>query len=137
MYIYVYKRLHTFENDKINEILKVDNKYNIDHIRYTVAYWKKFFPLHYWFVDNIKNGQDDMYNSHKVYIPPSKLYELKNLCEQIINNPERSFELLPSPDDHKYDDRYYEKIKYTYLTLEKILNEYGFKDSSFYYFSGW
>lgn len=35
------------------------------------------------------------------------------------------------------DDSYYEYIKYTYSTLENILNEDSFKDSSFYYFSGW
>ena len=35
------------------------------------------------------------------------------------------------------DDSYYEYIKYTYSTLENILNEDSFKYSSFYYFSGW
>jgi hypothetical protein len=55
-------------------------------VRITVAYWRKANAIHKWFVDNCMNGVDECVWSEP--IPRSKLRELKQLCERVINQTE-------------------------------------------------
>ena len=131
---------HKYDNtDKINEILKIINNYQLHYIKYEIMYWRKFYPIHNWFVENIMDGNEDIFNSKKRYIPREKLYELKDICENIINNHQKASILLPNIDENDiYDEYYFDNIKYTYSRLEIILNEEGFKkDCKFYYLGAW
>jgi hypothetical protein len=57
-----------------------------DHVEVNVAYWRKANAIHQWFVDNCMGGVDECVWSEP--IPRSKLRELKQLCERVINQTE-------------------------------------------------
>jgi hypothetical protein len=67
-----------------------------------IAYWRKNYKIHTWFVENIQNGNDDC-NTYRVYIS-----QLKKLLTIITENP---------------DD--FEDMPYTKELLKQIIKEGG------------
>lgn len=113
---------------------------DIESITTNVAYWRKANAIHKWFVDNCANGVDDC---RRMYVDRSKLEELRNLCVEVIANPERAPELLPTESGFffgstNYDEWYMKDIEYTIEVLSKVLdNEDLNGDPSFYYQASW
>lgn len=101
-----------------------------------VIYWRKANQIHYWFVKNVQDGDDDcaMY-----YVSLDNLNELKEICEKILDNNELANELLPTRSGFffgstDYDEFYFNDIKYTLDNLNELLK----KDYDWYiYESSW
>ena len=47
-----------------------------------VGYWRKANEIHYWFVQNVQGGEDDCGNYE---VSQSKLIELREICQKVIN----------------------------------------------------
>lgn len=112
--------------------------YNIGQIKMLVeiGYWRKANQIHKWFVDNIQNGID---NCAQYYLDKEQLLELKELCKQVLEQPEKAHEILPTESgfffgSQEYDEWYYDDIKETI----KIINWIMDKDYDYFaYSSSW
>lgn len=49
-----------------------------------VGYWRKFDPLHRWFVNHVQEGHDDC---RSAYVPPDILAELEEQLDQASDDP--------------------------------------------------
>ncbi|MEW9572254.1 hypothetical protein ABQJ54_10875 [Rhodanobacter sp. Si-c] len=61
-----------------------------------VGYWRKFDPLHQWFVSNVQEGHDDC---RPAYVSPEVLSELEEQLDQVNDDPESAGEHFVSEDD--------------------------------------
>jgi len=57
-----------------------------------VGYWRKANAIHKWFVNNVQDGEDDC-NRYEVSV--KQLLQLRDLCEQVVENNNLAMELLP------------------------------------------
>lgn len=57
------------------------------------GYWRKANAIHQWFVRECQNGEDDC-GSYPVSL--AKLAELREVCLEVLAEPERATELLPT-----------------------------------------
>ena len=136
MIIYVYKRIKN-DIDNINKILGITNNYNIHHIKYELMSWRKFYPIHNWFVQNVQNGEDDC---GEYYVSHDKLKELLTTARQALFHKDPK-ELMPQAGfffgSYDIDEWYWEGIKSTIKQLSKLTELPDFEDLSFYYQSSW
>ena len=128
---------------KINELFGVtgeeDGDYNAQEVIFRVAYWRKANAIHQWFVDNCQDGVDEC---QETYVTREKLRELLDLCEQIIKEPRKGEELLPTQGGFffgstEYDEWYMQDVKQTATRLTKLLGDPAFARCDFYYQSSW
>ena len=99
---------------------------------YQVGYWRKANAIHKWFVDVCASGIDEC---QKIYVPIERAKELRNLCQRVLDNHELAEELLPTEEgfffgSQKYDEWYFEDLKYTKDLLEvviKMANDFGYE----------
>ncbi len=106
-----------------------------------VGYWRKANQIHNWFVTNVQNGEDDC----KTYeVDREQLEELKNLCDEVLENPEKAEELLPVSSGFffgstDYDEYYLEDLRYTSRLIAKLLDDSRLASGSTYftYTSSW
>ena len=63
--------------------------YNIGMVRTMteIGYWRKANAIHKWFVDNVQDGIDDCKN---YFVDPSQLEELRELCQEVLDNHEKA-----------------------------------------------
>ena len=61
-----------------------------------VGYWRKFDPLHQWFVSNVQEGHDDC---RPAYIAPDVLDVLEEQLDQVNDDPDSAGEHFVSEDD--------------------------------------
>lgn len=61
-----------------------------------VGYWRKFDPLHQWFVSNVLESYDDC---RSAYVSPEVLVELEELLDQVSDDPESASEHFVSEGD--------------------------------------
>ena len=61
-----------------------------------VGYWRKFDPLHQWFVSNVLESYDDC---RSAYVSPEALAELEEQLDQVSDDPESASEHFVSEDD--------------------------------------
>jgi len=54
-----------------------------------IGYWRKFWPLHHWFVDSVQEGHDD---GRPAFINPSTLEELEDILDQVDDDPDSASE---------------------------------------------
>jgi hypothetical protein len=104
--------------------------------------WRKANQIHKWFVDNIQDGVDECQES---FVEVEKLHKLRDLCEQVVNDPDRAAELLPTGGGFffgstDYNEWYHRDIKETLdwlndFLLKDALN--AMKGWDFYYRSSW
>lgn len=104
-----------------------------------VAYWRKANSIHQWFVDNVQGGRDEC---QEAYVEREQLQELRDLCGEVLENPEHAAELLPSQEGFffgstEYDEGYFMDVRETYNVLTKLLNNKSLEDYSFVYQSSW
>jgi hypothetical protein len=108
---------------------------DLDFLIYEVGYWRKANQIHKWFVDNVQEGKDDC---GQYYVSEEKIKELHDLCTEIINNPQKAEELLPSHPGfffgtYEYDEYYIKDLQHTIEILEPLLNS----NNSIYYSASW
>lgn len=107
--------------------------YNIGMVRTMteIGYWRKANAIHKWFVDNVQDGIDDCKN---YFVDPSQLEELRELCQEVLDNHEKAKELLPTQSGFffgptEYDEWYFNDLRDTIEIIDWAL------DQNFSYFS--
>lgn len=95
------------------------------YLNIPIAYWRKANAIHNWFVENCADGVDDC---KSIEICGNQLIELRNLCQEVLNNPEKAAKLLPTQDGFffgstKYDEDYFTDLKDTIEMLKDIDEE--------------
>lgn len=114
-------------------------------VRVEVAYWRKFYCLHKWFVrncdDNVEDGKDSLISRTKL----EELYELMVKLKHSlvvkdgkIINKELAEELLPSPFPlSNYDEDFYRQVCRTVEQLKPLINSEDFCECDYYYNGVW
>lgn len=102
------------------------------------CYWRKANQIHRWFVENVQYGEDDC---HEYEVTREQLHELKKVCEEVKNNPEKAEELLPTQSGFffgstEYDEMYFYDINDTINQLNALFN-IDEKYDYFVYHSSW
>lgn len=85
------------------------------------AYWRKANAIHKWFVD--LSGEED--KCQKIYISGKKLLELVDICKQVLADPYKADDLLPTQDGFffgstEYDKWYFKDLENTIKQLENV-----------------
>lgn len=97
-------------------------------VQVPVGYWRKANAIHHWIVTFCANGED---NCQRIYVPREKAQELVDLCKQVIANPSKADELMPTVSGFffgglEYDDWYLQDIQQTIDIFEPLLaSEYA------------
>ncbi len=104
-----------------------------------VGYWRKANAIHQWFVNECGDGED---NCRPYFVSRENLIELRDLCQQVIDNPDDAEELLPPQagfffGDTGIDEWYFGSLKDTIATLDKVLNNEKFADWDYQYVASW
>lgn len=110
----------------------------ISNIVEEIGYWRKANAIHHWFVENVQDGVDQCQLS---YVERDQLIELLKLVNEVLDNPDRSEELLPTQagfffGSTEYDEYYFEDLKLTKEILEQVLKENA-DEGIFFYQSSW
>lgn len=92
-------------------------------VQKNVAYWRKANQIHAWLINNGTNREEDYY----CHISIDKLKELKNVCENILDDHTLADILLPTQAGFffgsiDYDDWYYEDLQDTIHILDAIID---------------
>jgi len=81
----------------INELFGVegdeDGDYGAQEVIFRIAYWRKANAIHDWFVQNVQDGRDEC---QEAWVSREQLQELIEICKQIIAEPKKADELLPT-----------------------------------------
>lgn len=130
------EELHTVEVKKAGEPHPHIKPERISYIIENVGYWRKANHIHTWFVQNVQDGEDDC---KEYYVDPGKLEQLRDLCQEVVDNPEKARELLPTASGFffggtEYDEYYYQDVQETIDLINGLLAEEG---GDFYYQSSW
>lgn len=110
----------------------------ISYVVEEMGYWRKANAIHRWFVENVQDGDDRCQLS---YVERKQLAKLLELVIEVLNNPERSEELLPTQagfffGSTDYDGYYFEDLKATKKILKQVLKESA-DEGTFFYQSSW
>ena len=126
------------EKPAINEI---PEGYRLKTITVEAGYWRKANHIHRWFVDNVQRGEDECREHH---VERDQLMELLLLCRDVLADPKKGPELLPTQSGFffgstEYDEGYLSDLKHTVALLEKCLDESRFpaKNWDFEYRASW
>jgi hypothetical protein len=114
------------------------NDMRVKEICCEAMYWRKANAIHYWFVQNVQNGDDDC---REYYVPRTKLQSLLETCELVLEDPSKADEVLPPSEGFFFgssaiDDWYWDDLKSTIGTVKRLL-ENTTDDWEFYYASSW
>ena len=146
MYLSAKQHLDPSDTVKINIIDDVfglegeeDGDYGAKEGTFHVAYWRKANAIHKWFVNNVQKGVDDCgeYN-----VSRGQLSELIALCEQIIAEPKKGAEMMPTASGFlfgstDYDEFYEQGVADTAAMLKEILSDPALEKADFYYRASW
>lgn len=113
-----------------------NNKY-IDHsaieIKYCVGYWRKCYSIDQWlsiksnkYIDGSGDGE----------ISLADLYDLKDICIEILKDKSKSKDLLPQISGDN-DEGYMYSIMETIRILNNILSEPNLFGVKFFYKTSW
>lgn len=130
-----------FDEKAFEEINNVDigqEDFKINEVSIDVGYWRKQNQIHHWFVENVQDGVDDCRIYH---VERDKLKELRDLCQDVINEPDKASDLLPAQGGFffggvEYDDYYMEGLQDTINIIDKALTLSDAK-WEIYYQSSW
>lgn len=116
------------ENDVFNTVLTavggyVSKESPAVEVSATVGYWRKVNAVHNWFVRELADGRDEC---QPIYVPREKLVELRNICQQILENNDLADELLPTGAGFffggtEYDEWYFEGLRDTINQINEAL----------------
>lgn len=145
-YLTGYEWDKTAEPEKLNNILGTLD-FTISElesprvsVELPVGYWRKANQIHNWFVTNVQNGEDDCRNYE---VDKSQLLELRDLCDNVLDNPEKAGELLPTSSGFffgttDYDDYYFEDLRYTSRLISKLVEDRRLGVNTYFvYTSSW
>jgi hypothetical protein len=112
------------------------------NISVNVAYWRKANQIHAWFINNYaKDGVDDC---SPVFIGEiGRLRELRDLCQQVLDDHSKAEELLPVGEgfffgSYEYDEYYFSDLTNTIEQLDKLLSNPKFANGwDFIYQASW
>jgi hypothetical protein len=101
-------------------------------------YWRKANAIHYWFVMNVQDGED---NCKEYYVSREQLQSLLDTLKQVDQDHSLADDLLPTSEGFffgatDYEDWYYQDIKDTIPVLEGLLGQ-DLDQWDFYYQSSW
>lgn len=94
------------------------------HVEYPIGYWRKANAIHNWLVNNCAPDGED--NCRPFDVPQEKLMELRALVEEVLDNPDKAKELLPTGagfffGSTEYDEWYIKDLEHTKAILDKAL----------------
>ncbi len=129
----------------------IEHQYNHMTYVFPIITWRKANAIHKFFVDEVQDGND---NCERHYVSRGDLEELLNRIKLIlavktpVAREMKAEELLPTDVEgcffgsKEYDDWYFQDLKRTKTTLEKVFEyeenaEAGKCFDSFYYQSSW
>lgn len=104
-----------------------------------VAYWRKANQVHAWFVEEVQKGVDECIPTR---VHPEQLADLHDRCKQVIADPDKGPELLPTRvgfffGSTGYDDYYLQQLEDTVERLERLLATPEHRGRVIYYWSSW
>lgn len=116
----------------------IDDQFPSCNVSMKVAYWRKANQIHDWFVENVQDGED---NCAEYHVSRETLQELVTRCDEVLEDPSKAEELLPTSEGFfygstDYDEFYLNDLKYTSSTLKRLLAEIP-SEWLFYYSSSW
>lgn len=144
---YLYKKTYLYKGENVNPKYKAEISLKIggkeidtSKITYVVeeaAYWRKANQIHRWFVENVQHGNDD---GGSYYVSRDELEELLGICKEVIADPSKGEDLLPTQSGFffgptAYDDYYLGDVENTIHQLETILSDA--KADDFEYYASW
>ena len=102
-------------------------------------YWRKANQVHKWMVENVQHGED---NCGVYEVDINQLRELKDIVEEIMADPKKAPDLLPTESgfffgSQEYDEWYREDMELTLQNLNEMLEEYKSGPTRFFYTSSW
>jgi len=94
----------------------------IESISIEVGYWRKANQIHQWFVDNVQDGIDEC---QRVQVSKIQLLELKELCEEVLDDHSLAEDLLPVQGglffgNTEYDEYYFSDLEDTVKLLSEL-----------------
>ena len=109
-------------------------------IKEEIGYWRKANAIHKWFVDNVQDGEDDC-DYHRE-VTKEDLEELRDVCHEVLCNPDLANKLLPSQGGFffgslGYDEWYIDSLKSTIAIVDEALATTDFEKQMIYYVSSW
>jgi hypothetical protein len=93
----------------------------IDEISVNIGYWRKANAIHFWFVKNVQKMNDDC---NTYFVSSEKLKDLKKTVNQVIEDPSKANDLLPTKEGFffgscDYGDYYFYYLKQTLEIIQK------------------
>lgn len=100
------------------------NPDKVSEVREEVGYWNKANHIHKWFVDNVQDGVGDC---GEYYVTEDDLRALLAACEEVIANPRRAGEILPTQSVSffgatEYDEWYTKDVEDTVRIVKDALS---------------
>jgi hypothetical protein len=97
--------------------LMSNSEYPVMRVELEVLHWRRFYALHFWFIANgIKSDLSE--REHRYYISRVKLELLVDILDQIVDDNDKAYDLLPSDD---YDEQYYKLVTHSRDVLRELL----------------
>lgn len=136
-------------SQKVNQMIGVDGNPEkrfggsslvVKEVSVDAMYWRKANAIHGWFVENCQGGVDECQQS---YVPREKLVELRDLCKDILENPdaERDEDLEPTQGfffgSYEKDEWYWQDLKNTVEGITSALESLPEDQYEFYYQASW
>lgn len=105
-----------------------------------VAYWRKANQIHHWFVETLRDGDDEPCFIHEV--TKKQIIELHALCLQVLTKHTHPAYILPTRagsffGSTSYDDFYYHEIERTKTILDNLIENFNFETHYLYYECSW
>lgn len=121
---------------KVNDL---PDGFPVRYVTVDAGYWRKANAIHQWFVDNVQEGMD---NCGRYEVSREKLQELVDICKQVLADPSKAGELLPTAEGFffgstDYDEGYKDDLQLTITQIEKALTKLPEDEWTFEYQSSW
>jgi hypothetical protein len=136
-------------SEKVGEIVGVNSNPEkrfagsslvVKEISVDAMYWRKANAIHGWFVENCQGGVDEC---QETYIPREKLVELRDLCKDILENPDAERDEDLDPVDGFFfgstekNEWYYQDLKDTVEGITNALESLPEHEYQFFYQASW
>jgi hypothetical protein len=134
MYLFAKRHVFSWGEDeelakKIADLFPGMEDFQVDCVRFQIAYWRKANSIHGWFVRNVQEDRDDCQES---YVELDKLEELYKLVTRLLEERDEGLaaELLPSVSGFffgsvDYNEDYWQDLQDTKdqldLTFKRIM----------------
>lgn len=114
-------------------------------IEYDIAYWRKAYGIHHWFVENVQGGVD---NCEKYFVPQQAFFSLKSATERLLSmskaDMDKDIELTASLIGaiEMENDWYLDNIQRAFNACSFAIDVFdeiqdSFSTVSFYYRASW